>query len=88
MLDGKLVEDATALDMKYVDDHQVCSRVSRAHRQATGGKVIGLRWAIMNNEDSSSPGVRARLVGREFKTGADDTLFASTPPPLWRHFGC
>ena len=29
----------------------------------------------------SCPNCRSRLVGKEFKTYADDSLYASTPPP-------
>jgi hypothetical protein len=37
-------------------------------------------WIDTNKGDSENPNVRCRLVGKEFRTGPDDALFASTPP--------
>ena len=34
----------------------------------------------MNKGDAAHPNYRSRLVGKEFKTYADDALYASTPP--------
>ena len=46
----------------------------------TGGKLIDTRWIDTNKADEENPEYRSRLVGREFKTETDDSLYASTPP--------
>ena len=46
----------------------------------TGGKLIKTRWIDINKGDMKTPNYRSRLVGKEFKTYADDSLCASTPP--------
>ena len=37
-------------------------------------------WLHINKGDIDNPIVRCRLVGKEFRTGPDDALFAGTPP--------
>ncbi len=37
-------------------------------------------WSDTNKGDADNPNVRCRLVGKEFRTGPDDALFAITPP--------
>ena len=46
----------------------------------TGKAPIAVRWVDINKGDSQNPNYRSRLVGKEFKTYADDSLYASTPP--------
>ena len=58
----------------------VYTRVPRSEQAQTGGKIITTRWVDVNKGDSANPNYRSRLVGKEFKTGVDDTLFAATPP--------
>ena len=48
--------------------------------QKTGGKLIGVKWVIVNKGDQENPDIRARLVGKEFRTHNDDSLYAATPP--------
>ena len=55
-------------------------RVPREHQKQTGGKVIGTRWVDVNKGDTAQPDYRSRLVGQEFATHRDDSLYASTPP--------
>ena len=43
-------------------------------------KVIPSRWVLCNEGDAEHPDVRARLVGCEINTYADDSFYASTPP--------
>ena len=45
-----------------------------------GWKVIKTRWIDADKGDEENPNYRARLVGKEFRTGPDDAMFASTPP--------
>ena len=55
-------------------------RVPRAEQKETRGRVIGTKWIDTNKGDTDNPKTRSRLVGKEFRTGPDDALFASTPP--------
>lgn len=50
----------------------VYERVPRSHMSTTGGKLIKTRWIDINNGDFKTPNYRSRLVGKEFKTYADD----------------
>ena len=59
---------------------QVYSRVPRSHQLQTAGKTIGTRWLDVNKGDGTVRDYRSRLVGKEFRHGQDDTLYASTPP--------
>ena len=52
----------------------------RAKQQSTGGKITGTEWINVNKGDFDNPRVRCSSVGKEFKTGPDDGLYASTPP--------
>ena len=45
-----------------------------------GGKTISGRWVDINKGDVVRPDYRARLVGKEFNSGADPTVYAATPP--------
>ena len=47
---------------------------------AAGGRTIQTRWIDVNKGDVERPNYRSRLVGKEFKTSPDDSLYASTPP--------
>ena len=42
--------------------------------------MIGTKWIDVNKGDFDNPRIRCRLVGKEFRTGPDDALYASTPP--------
>ena len=44
------------------------------------GKVIGVRWVDVNKGDSIHKDYRSRLVGKEFRSGIDHSLYAATPP--------
>ncbi len=46
----------------------------------TGKKPIGVRWVDINKGDNTHPDYRSRLVAKEINTGANDDLFAATPP--------
>ena len=39
-----------------------------------------MRWVDVNKGDEAAPNYRSRLVGKEFKTTPDDSLYAATPP--------
>ena len=79
-LDPSLVRAGRELEMKYFKDMKVYDRVPRSDQAKTGGKIIGTEWIDVNTGDIDNPKIRSRLVGKEFRTGPDDALFASTPP--------
>ena len=45
-----------------------------------GKKPIAVRWVDVNKGDDENPNYRSRLVAKEINTGANDDLFAATPP--------
>ena len=55
--------------MKVFDNMGVYDRVPRS--QLRGKRIMG-RWIDMSKGDISCPSYRSRLVGKEFKTYADD----------------
>ena len=79
-LDPKLVRQARDLEMKFFNDMAVYTRVLRSEQLRCKGKIIKTRWIDINKGDSIDVNYRSRLVGKEFKTYADDSLYASTPP--------
>jgi hypothetical protein len=79
-LDPALVREGRAVEMKFFSDMGVYEIVPRSEQRETGGKVIGTKWIDVNKGDADNPRIRCRLVGKEFRTGPDDALYASTPP--------
>ena len=58
---------------------QVYDAVPRDMIWQTQGKRIGTRWIDTSKAEESNPEYRSRLLGRDFKSGKDDSLYASTP---------
>ena len=79
-LNPKLVKEARDVEMQFFKSMGVYTRVPRSEQKTTGGKIIQTRWVDVNKGDVSKPNYRSRLVGKEFRTGVDDSLFAATPP--------
>ena len=48
--------------------------------EKTGKQPIAVRWIDVNKQDVTNPLYRYRLVGNEFKTYDDMSLYAATPP--------
>ena len=48
--------------------------------EKTGKKPIGVRWIDVNKQDANNPLYRSRLVGKDFNTHNDMSLYAATPP--------
>ena len=46
----------------------------------TNAPPVGVRWIDHNKGDNTNEVYRSRLVGKQFKTGKNDELFAATPP--------
>lgn len=80
VFDNDLAHKAAALDIQYVRDMRVYAYVDRSHQRGARGPLNGTKRVIVNKGDTSNPDVRARLVGREFRSGSEDSLYASTPP--------
>ena len=51
----------------------------RSEQAETGGKIIGTKLIDVYNGDFDNPRIRCRLVGKEFRTGPEDAIYASTP---------
>ena len=79
-LDPTFVVQARKVEIKRFDDTQVHDRVGRSEMLRRGGKCIKTRWIDVNKGDSQRPNYRSRLVGKEYKTYVDDSLYAATPP--------
>ena len=77
--DPKLVKAGRAVEMGLFKNMAVYDRVLRAGQKETRGKVIGTKWIDTNKGDIDNPKIRSRFVGKEFRTGLDDALSASTP---------
>ena len=66
--------------MDYIHEKGVYIRISRDEAIRRDFKIIKTRWIDINKGDESSPNCRNRFVAKEFSTGDQDGLFASTPP--------
>ena len=79
-LDPKLVSEARKVEMQFFEDMKVYDRVDRNEMIQRGGKSIKTRWIDVNKGDATKPNYRSGLVGKEYNTYVDDSLYASTPP--------
>ena len=80
MLDPKKVRAARRLEMDFINTKKVWWKMNRREALAQGYRIVGTRWIDVNKGDESKPEYRSRLVGKEFNTGFEEGLFASTPP--------
>ena len=80
MLDRALVGEARGVEMEYFKTMGVYDRVPRSEQAETKGQIIGTKWIDVNKGAFDNPKIRSRLVGKEFRTGPDDALYASTTP--------
>ena len=70
-LPNDLVMKAIAEEMAQYHKHGVYEKCPIEQcLKRTGRKPIGVRWVIVNKGDDKNPNIRARLVGKEFKTDA------------------
>ena len=94
-LDANEVARARAKEMSYIADKEVWRKIPRSAAQRNGWKVIPTRWIDINKGSAQDPCYRSRLVAKEFNTGAEEGLFAATPPleefayslVTWRQLG-
>ena len=75
-----LVRKARSEEMAFFKEMNAYTRCPRSRVTAEGGKLIDVRWIDTNKGDSEDPNYRSRLVGRDFNTYKDDSLYAATPP--------
>ena len=80
VLDPKEVAKARAQEVGYIRNKKVWRKIPRQLALRHGWKIIKARWIDINKGDTSRPNLRSRYVGKEFNTGAEDGLFAATPP--------
>ena len=76
-LDPGLVEEAKRVEMDYFRSRQVCTRAPISDAKRTGGTIINMGWVVTNKGDAKKPDIRARLVGKEYRTEANDALYAA-----------
>ena len=75
----ELVVKARATEIEYFKSIGVYDIVARSQIDECGGKRIDTRWIDTNKADELNPEYRSRHVVREFNSGNDDSLYASTP---------
>ena len=79
-LDPGKVREARGEEMTFFRSRNAYTRCPRSAVEEEGGKIIDVRWIDINKGDYDDPNYRSRLVGREFNTHKDDSLYAATPP--------
>ena len=79
-LDPGLVRAGRGVEINFFETMGVYERVPRTEQQQTKGKIIGTKWIDTNRGYFDNPRIRSCLAGKEFCTGPDDALYASTPP--------
>ena len=78
--DTKMVKKARADEIEYVRTMKLYTKVPKSEcLKMTVKQPIVVRWIDVNNQDSNNPLYRSRLVGKEFNTYNDKSLYAATP---------
>ena len=47
-----LLRGARAVEVEYFNKLAVCEKVPRGHQEASGGKIIGVRWVDVSKRDA------------------------------------
>ena len=80
-LDPNEVRKACMDEVKYISDSNLYTKVPiKECVERTGKQPIAVKWIDRNEQDAKNPLYRSRLVGKEFNTCNDITLYAATPP--------
>ena len=80
-LDPKMVKKARADEIEYVRTMKLYTKVPISEcLNRTGKQPIAVRWIDVNKQDTTNPLYRSRLIGKEFNTYNDLSLYAATPP--------
>ena len=75
-----LTVKARELEMKFMRDRGIYTKVPRSEAAANGCKVISTKWLDVSKSDDVNLNIRSRMVGRELKLDNCIDLFAATPP--------
>ena len=67
-------------EIEYVINKCVWEKCAKDKAIAEGYKIVDTRWIDTDKGDKQNPKYRSRIVGKEYNTGQEDGLFASTPP--------
>ena len=78
-MDPELVRKARAVELEYFETMRVYTRVPRDHQRQSGGKILRCRCVDTTKGDAARPNSRSRLVGLEFRTDPDNSLYSGTP---------
>lgn len=79
-LDPKLVKKARQDGRAFCRNMNAYTRCPRSRVSEGGGNLIDPRPISINQVDGGCPNYRPRLVGGEYYTYKDDSLYAATPP--------
>ena len=83
-MDPRLVAEARAEEMQYMEDIELYEEVEVEECWAETGKgPVSTKWVDVNKGCEEEPDVRCRLVARDFKPKGEkdrSDLFAATPP--------
>ena len=79
-LDSEEVRRARLKEIQYIKDKKVWRRIPRQETLRRGYKIVKGRWIDLNKCGQHQL-EKSRYVAKEFNTGDEDGLFASTPPP-------
>ena len=74
------VRKARQEEMEYVNSKNVWVKMRKEEAIKEGYNIVDTRWIDTDKGDEAKPNYRSRLVGKEFNTGPEEGLFASTPP--------
>ena len=74
------VVKARAKEMAYIHEKGVWTVIPREVARQRGWPIVKTRWIDINKGDDDSPVYRSRLVAKEFRAGAQEGVFAATPP--------
>ena len=66
--------------MEFFREMNAYTRCPRSKIAEVGGQLIDVRWIDVNKGGYEDPVYRSLLVGREYNTHKDDSLYAATPP--------
>ena len=80
-LNPQMVKKARADEIEYVRTMKLYTKVPISEcLEKTGKQPIAVRWIDVNKQDTTNPLYRSRLVGKEFNTYNDMSLYPATPP--------
>ena len=55
---------ARELEMKFIRDRGIYTKVPRSEAAEQGCKVITTKWLDVSKSDDANPNIRSRMVGR------------------------